>query len=364
MQDTIFRPAFGTRPDRIVGRDAIIGTFVDGLADRVGARDRATLFLGQRGMGKTALLLDMEERARVLDFVPVRVTASETMLEEIVETVQIEGELILGRDRHRLSGLSANAFGFGVGLTFERSVRENYGFRVKLSLLLDRLAEAGLGILLLVDEVRSTGPEMRTLATTYQHLVGEEKNIAIAMAGLPAAISDVLNDEVLTFLNRARQVRLGPVPVPEVEAYYAEVFERLSLNAHPVTLRSIAKATRGFPYLLQLVGHYLLLYERDGAIEEDVADMAVRSALEDLEETVFRPALAPLSSKDREFLRAMAEDEGPSQVDAIKERMGVSAKYVQTYRRRLIDAGTVVPIARGTLDIAIPYLKEHLRNEL
>ncbi len=168
---------------------------------------------------------------------------------------------------------------------------------------------------------------------------------------------------MLTFLNRARQVRIGPVPVPEVEAYYAEVFERLSLTVHPRELRSVARATRGFPYLLQLVGHYLLLYEHDGAIDGEVAAAAVESALEDLEETVFRPALAPLSPKDRQFLDAMAEDEGPSRVDAIRERMGVSSRYVQTYRRRLIDAGVVNSVGRGTLDIAIPYLREHLRDE-
>jgi hypothetical protein len=34
------------------------------------------------------------------------------------------------------------------------------------------------------------------LISAYQHLVGEGKNVIIAMAGLPHAISDILNDEV------------------------------------------------------------------------------------------------------------------------------------------------------------------------
>lgn len=364
MEDTVFRPAFGTRPDRIVGRDDVIASFVDGLADRTGSRERATLFLGQRGMGKTALLLDLEERTKSMDFVAVRVTASEAMLDEIVETTQLVGERRIGRDRHRLTGLSASAFGFGIGLTFTSEVRENYGFRNKLTLLLDRLAEGGLGLILLVDEVRSTSPEMRTLATTYQHLVGEERNIAIAMAGLPSAISEVLNDEVLTFLNRARQVRLGCVPIPEVEAYYAQVFSRLGLSMEPGVLRACATLTQGFPYLLQLVGHYVLLYEEGGIVTRRSLEEVSRSSISDLDETVFRPALAPLSEVDRDFLNAMARDEGPSRIASIRERLGVSDKYAQTYRRRLIDAGVVVAAGRGRLDIPIPYLKEHLRGEL
>ena len=38
---------------------------------------------------------------------------------------------------------------------------------------------------------------MRVLTTAYQHLVGEGRNVAIAMAGLPHAVSSVLNDEFI-----------------------------------------------------------------------------------------------------------------------------------------------------------------------
>jgi hypothetical protein len=52
-----------------------------------------------------------------------------------------------------------------------------------------------------VDEVRSTSDEMQEFATTYQELVGDGMNVAVAMAGSPDAISLVLNDRVLTFFN-------------------------------------------------------------------------------------------------------------------------------------------------------------------
>ena len=41
-----------------IGRDRVIEQFIDGLREPVGSRNRCTLFLGQRGMGKTALLLE------------------------------------------------------------------------------------------------------------------------------------------------------------------------------------------------------------------------------------------------------------------------------------------------------------------
>ena len=67
-----------------------------------------------------------------------------------------------------------------------------------MSLLCDKLAEKDKGALILIDEVR-TPVAMREVAASYQELVGDRKNIAIAMAGLPHAVPSVLNDSVLTF---------------------------------------------------------------------------------------------------------------------------------------------------------------------
>ena len=70
--NNVFEPSFGNRPDRIVGRDDILEGVNRALASRPGSRDRAMLIVGQRGMGKTALLLEIEERAKTMGFVTAR----------------------------------------------------------------------------------------------------------------------------------------------------------------------------------------------------------------------------------------------------------------------------------------------------
>ena len=73
------------------------------------------------------------------------------------------------------------------------------------------------GLLITVDEVHKHAREdMRDLATTFQHLVREDRNVALAMAGLPSAVSDLLNDDVLTFLRRATKEVLADVPLDDV----------------------------------------------------------------------------------------------------------------------------------------------------
>jgi predicted AAA+ superfamily ATPase len=88
---TVFLPTFGNRPARLIGRDSVIEAFHKGLSHQVGHPDRATLLIGQRGMGKTALLLEFAECAEKEGFVVARVTATTAMLDDILGAIQRKG---------------------------------------------------------------------------------------------------------------------------------------------------------------------------------------------------------------------------------------------------------------------------------
>jgi hypothetical protein len=359
----IFIPSFGNRPDALVGRDSEIAAFLGGLSAQPGHPGRASLFIGQRGMGKTALLLELADRAGAMGFVPASVLAGESMLDEIVQLLQLNGAKHVKPGRRKVKQVSAGAMGFSFGLTFTDEVRQNYGFRVKLSLLCDELARHGKGVLILVDEVVASSPGMRELAATYQHLVGEGKNAAIAMAGLPSAISEVLNDKVLTFLNRASKFTLGPLPLADVYACYSSAFGGHGAAPDPEAIALAAEATRGYPYLMQLVGYYLQNELGGGAaLTPDAVGRAAAAARLALADNVYKPCLNPLSNKDMEFLRAMAHAGEPAAVSAIRERLGASNATIQQYRARLIAAGIVAPARRGVLEFTVPFLGEYLRD--
>jgi hypothetical protein len=363
--DNIFLPAFGVKPHPLIGRDDIIAEFIDGLKRPVGHPLRTIFISGQRGMGKTALLLELAERAAYHKFIVARVTSSERMLEEIIQTIQLNGEEHIPKPTKKLRGVSAGAMGFSIGLTFSDEVERKYGFRIKLSLLADELAKHGLGILILVDEVQSSGESLRELATTYQHLIGEGKNIAVSMAGLPGAVSEVLNDKVLTFLNRAHKVRLDPLPLPAVELYYYRAFTDASKQIGPVELAEAVQASRGYPYLVQLVGYYIMeLAAADLIVSQIIVRNAVKSAKTDLVENVYRTSLSGLSEKDIQFLKAMAIDEKQSKSKDIRERMRVSNSYFQQYRIRLLQHGLISPEHRGAYSFTLPYMGEYLKGQL
>ena len=357
---SLFQPTFGNRPVQYIGRDGVIEQFMAGLKEPVGSRNRCTLFLGQRGMGKTALLLELSDRAQKAGYVVARVTAHEGMPQAIIEQFQLNGSKFFNDDKRKLTGVSAGALGFSFGLTFSEATQRQYGFRSKMSLLCDKLAEKGKGALILIDEVR-TSAAMREVASAYQELVGDRKNIAIAMAGLPHAISSVLNDSVLTFLNRATKVELGLISTNLIRAYFERAFKSIGIKASDEILDRAALSTRGFPYLMQLIGYYLIQYTPKGeSVTDDIMNKSEKSAMKDMDDNVFKPILAPLSDNDRVFLEAIARCGGTVTTAKLQEQLGKNGPAIQPYRKRLIEAGVIEAPRRGELVFAVPYLADYL----
>lgn len=360
---SLFQPTFGNRPEQYIGRDGVIEQFMTGLSEPVGSRNRCTLFLGQRGMGKTALLLELSDRASKAGYVVARVTAHEGMPSAIIEQFQLNGSPYFEDEKRKLTGVTAGALGFSFGLTFSEAAERQYGFRAKMSLLCDKLAEKGKGALILIDEVR-TSAAMREVAASYQELVGDRKNIAIAMAGLPHAVSSVLNDSVLTFLNRATKVELGLISINLIRAYYEHAFKSIGIKASDDILDRAALSTRGFPYLMQLIGYYVIQYTPNGDEVTDVTmDKAEKAAIRDMEDNVFKPILTPLSDNDKVFLKALARCGETATTVKLQEALGKRGPAIQPYRKRLIESGVIEAPRRGELVFAVPYLSDYLREQ-
>lgn len=362
----VFSPSFGNRPSYLVGRDQVIQGFLNGLSTEPGDRNRAIVLLGQRGSGKTVLLWELADRAASMGFAVATPTiASEGILERIVEKIQDNGSrYIKTKEGVRLSGGSIGALGFSAGLEFDREMQETKSLPFKLTQLARRLTESGHGVLILVDELQANSTEVRQLVATYQEMVGERLNVAIVLAGLPGAVSQTLNDRVLTFLNRARKVTLGPLKIAEVDAFYQHAFEELEIGIDRQQRLRAAKATMGSPYLLQLIGYNLTMkVEAGGSVDASALDEAIEASLLDFENDVCRTTVAALSDRDIDFLQAMLPDTGPSKMSDVSVRMDATSDYAQKYRRRLLDAGVIQVARRGYVEYAVPYLKRFLQRQ-
>lgn len=263
--------------------------------------------------------------------------------------------------RRSITGLTLPVVGGGITVSAPPSTVVDW--RYDLGRLLDPLEARGSGLLITVDEVHSAArDDLRDLAATVQHLVREERTIALAMAGLPSSVSDLLNDDVLTFLRRATRFHLDDVPLDHVADALRETVIANGRTIDDDALAEAASATGGYPFMIQLVGYHVWRKATGDRITLAATRAGVPAAQKRLGSLVHETALADLSGVDRTYLLAMAHDEAESSTGEIARRLGVTPYYASTYRARLIAAGVVVPTRHGFVDFAVPYLREYLRE--
>ncbi len=362
MRDTVFVPSFGNRPRNLVGREEIISKFEASLQSAPGSRERAMLMLGQRGSGKTVLLLEFAEIARKQGCIVASPTVvSKEMPTRILEKLRSEGEDYLPGTKAQFSGGSVSAFGFGGGFDLKLEDQEPKSFAWNLSQICSALNKNGKPVLILIDEVQANQEELRQLIVAYQEMVGEGMDIFMVLAGLPTSISSVLNDHVLTFLNRAVKIHLPPLRTGDIEFYYQKAFTDLNIRLDDVQISAAAKETDGSPYLMQLIGHYIVLSaEERSCVTEAQFSSALQRAKEDFMNDICGTALAPLSDKDIAFLAAMAMDGETTEISAVISRLNCTSSLAQTYKRRLIQSGIIRQPRRGAVQFAVPYLRDYL----
>ncbi|MCU1502371.1 MAG: ATP-binding protein [Ilumatobacteraceae bacterium] len=361
-----FTPGFGNTPPVLAGREDILAEFADAIDDGPGSLGRATLYTGARGTGKTVMLNEVGGIVAVRGWLVVHETATPGFVTRLV--TQHLPALLREHDpnaqRSTLTGVNG-PFGIG-GVTWDSSNAHVVaaGLRNQLELLCDLLAEHGTGLLITLDEVhRRQSSELRDFFTALQHLVRDDRQIAFAAAGLPSEVSDLLSDEVLTFLRRADRHTLGGVGLGEVERTLRETIEAAGRTITASACARAATATGGYPFLIQLVGHHIWRQHPDaGEITDADVAAGVPLALRRMGSLVHEPALKDLSHIDRSFLFAMALDDGSSKIADIATRLGVNAKYAGVYRQRLLDAQMIQATARGRVGFTLPYLRDYLRE--
>lgn len=358
----MFVPSFGNRPRSLVGREEIQSGFEAALQSVPGSRERAMLLLGQRGSGKTVLLLEFADIARNKGCIVASPTVvSREMTTRILEKLQSEGEKYLPGTRVQFAGGSVSAFGFGGGIDLQLDEQEPRSFAWKLSRICADLNKNGKPVVILIDEVQADQEELRQMIVAYQEMVGAGMDVSIVLAGLPTAISSVLNDHVLTFLNRAEKINLPPLRIGDVAFYYRKAFSDLNISLTDKQITDAAQETEGSPYLMQLIGHYLVIGAEEGdTITESQLSQAIQRAKEDFMNDICETALAPLSEKDIAFLAAMAIEGDAAAIAAVIAHLHCTNSLAQTYKRRLIQAGIIHQPRRGVVQFAVPYLREYL----
>lgn len=356
-----FTPVFGKVPPYLAGREQLIEDILAAFEHPDNSPDRCTLFVGARGTGKTALLTYLANEAQRMGWVTADVTASPDMLEDIWQrSTAASSHLLPEPPRRTLTGIGVSALG---NLSWKSNDPVEANWRTNMTELIEQLDKTKTGLLITVDEVDPSLEDMTTLVTTYQHFVRENRRIVLLMAGLPHHVSTLLSGKSTSFLRRAARRDLGSIPDFEVRDAFRLTAQQGGKDIAEDALTAAVASIDGFPFMFQLVGYRSWNYAQNRAIIElgDVVQ-GIDAARAELTSRVLDATMAELSPADVRFLKAMAQDEGMTRQADLKDRLGKTSGHISTYKKRLLEAGTIEEPFRGMLAFALPGLRDYLIN--
>lgn len=167
-----------------------------------------------------------------------------------------------------MTGISAAGIG-GVTTQISDKHEQRPGLRYILGDITDIMHKRNSGILLTFDEVHlDSVSELTAIVTTIQHMFREGRNIAVVFAGLPENVDKLLRHPGVTFLRRAVRVDLGAVSPDDVRIGLHKPVTDAARKWESFALDAALMATRGFPFLIQLVGYYSWARMLQSAVEK------------------------------------------------------------------------------------------------
>lgn len=353
-----FSPGFGKLPPIYVGRTEDTAKLLEELGNP-NSPYQTTLVYGMRGTGKTSFITDVsQEVQKRKKWIVVNLAMGSPLVPVLVDAIYQKAEETLKNAIKMISGVSVSAF--GITLKVDNKEAEQRQYQNLLETILKKLKKDGTWLLITIDEVKST-PEVCSFASVYQLMLREGYNISLIMTGLPENVSELQNNDVLTFLLRAGRIVLNPLNLWDIKSSYIKAFEGHK-NIGDNELIYITRLTSGYAYAFQLLGYYLW-ENSDSDITEDTIAGVMPFYKNDLFRNSYTKIYQSLSPKEQEFVNAMADTETmPVPVEEIGAKLKKDKNYISVYRRRLLDTQIVLSPKRGFLQFTLPFFKEFVKE--
>lgn len=367
-----FKPTFGVLPPHLAGRDDILRSINEAMAAGPGDPGFTSLMLGNRGTGKTALLLQSSADLQKSGWKVCRIDALAPGADRpISEAIT---QLVLGlladykkvKLRPNQLSVEANLLGLvGGSATWETSSGEQkslpramqHALRILVSAV---QAKKGNGVLLFVDEFHNIdSKEASIIASAIQNAKSDGWPLGFIGAGLPHIEDTLLPNRGFTFFQRCAKIRTDVLDQPSTIRALRIPLENSNIQIPEDLLRRAALATNGHPYSIQMLGYHLW---RKAHRVQQVNNQALLDSIQKMQraydENIAAPVWKELPHSNRSFLVAMSYDNGSSRVSDIIKRLQSNKNSVNKIRGRLIREGLIRASRYGYVE----FVDDQIRN--
>ncbi len=390
--DNPFTPGFGNLPRVFTGRRSELAD-LELMVERLGAGiyEQPRLVTGDRGVGKTALLRELEDEQRAAGRWVAR--ASATRGDALIGRVCARLADVLDEDLaarlsrsalaalRRLGGVEVGPRGVRVELTNPPAAGEDRADALG-GLLAETGAlarERGTVLVLLVDEAQNCnraalGDLFHALQEATTRTVTERDPVSgatlrhalpvgVVVAGLPGLVAQ-LSRSGSTFGERSK-----PVPLDVLgEADMREGLQAFARAGGAVfdadALEAVMAASGGYPYFLHVIGSHVWNAGDGDVITLAEARAGITAARAYLD-AFYEERLRPLGDRQRAYLDAAAHlDPAERTSGRIAAELDTTSDRLASTWQSLIERHALLRPAggRGRLAFTLPGLADYLRR--
>ena len=201
-----FNPSFGRVPAVFLNRGQLINNVIQEL-DNPNSPYKVSIVYGMRGVGKTTFLTEVSKRiVEKPDWIAVDLAMGSDLMAALVDNLYMKAGNEFQKAFESIKGVNFSAFGLQLSANISKPTFSTY--QGILTNMFDKLKKKGIKVLITLDEVKSNS-ELKAFAGYYQLLNRQDYPVALMMTGLPENISELQNEDVMTFLLRGKRIALS-----------------------------------------------------------------------------------------------------------------------------------------------------------
>jgi len=381
-----FAPGAGTPPPLLVGRQSIIIDTEIALARiREKRSSKGVLMVGLRGVGKTVLLVEIQERAKKLKYEVVKIEAPEDkdlpallippLREVLLRLDRMEGAGDMVKRALRIfKGFSLKldpegAVSLGLNIDVEVGVGDSGDLEADLTSLFLAIGEAAesrkTAVALMIDEMQYISRRDLGALIAAVHAVGQQQlPLVLVGAGLPQLVA--LAGEAKSYAERLfTYPKIGALNDKDAEKALREPVAQSGVDFKDDAVKEILKLTRGYPYFIQEWGYETWNLAKTSPISLADVKTATPNVIAKLDESFFRVRFDRLTPSERDYLRAMAQlGPGPHRSGDITNVLGVKVESKGPTRSSLIAKGMIFSPAHGDTAFTVPLFDQFMLRTL
>lgn len=377
-----FQPAAGARPPVLVGREAELASIQDATRRlEHGSAPVTIAMLGLRGLGKTALLSELEsrldsDRVTVVRIEVERDRSAASLVRAKIERVRADGRSLpkrLGATLDKaLSHLPKISYelperlgAISLSGTGDESHDDETGpLAEAISIFNEALHAQHRNLAILIDEIQDADlPSIRSIAASVHQSAATKAPILLAVAGLPQA--EIVFKRIRTYTQRWDHLSLELLTRAEVANAIRIPVVDAGATIEDAALDRLTDACGGYPFFVQLFASAAWNEHVGNAITLRDVERAIPPVRAKIEKTFYRSVLDTLTTRELAFACALAElGAGPRSFPDVAARLGVPTEKLGSLRVNLLKKDVIISPGPRLLEFRVPLLDQYILRHL